>query len=115
MNKDTLKIATDRKFYSPGDTVIFTVQNNGEQTLAFADSNLSLKIQNDDTGQSYSLDGQDVITTIESGQSKVIEWDTLKIRDEIRIGKYYASLTSIDFHDFPVVSAQTVFRLVNIV
>jgi hypothetical protein len=95
--------------------VIFTVQNNGEQTLAFSDSNLSLQIQNNDTGETFSIGGQDVITTIDSGRSKLIEWSPIKRVEQVQIGEYFASVTSIDFHGFPVVFAQTTFRIVNIV
>ena len=70
-----LVITTDEARYRIGEPVTITVRNIGDETLAFPNSAVGLKIQNTNTGQIYNIAAAQVTTELEPGASKVMTWN----------------------------------------
>jgi hypothetical protein len=75
VSSEVLVVTTNEATYDVGEPVKITVENIGDQTLTFLDSSMGLEIEHVDSGQKYSVISAQIITELEPGQSKEIEWD----------------------------------------
>lgn len=87
-----LQLTTDKSEYGRGETVIFNATNLGSETLIFPNSALGLSITNTDTGQSYGMIALQVLTPIDSGQSRQVTWTQIEGEEAAEEGHYLASI-----------------------
>jgi hypothetical protein len=97
-----LVMTTNEATYDPGEPVTITVKNIGDRTLEFPDASLGLEIENNDTGERYSVMSAEVVTELAPDESKDITWD-----EEASEGDYTATVTTTDGE----VSAQVDFKI----
>ena len=90
----SLEITADKEIYEPGDAVIITVTNTGDEPLDFPDAALGLQIKNVDTGEVFPIDAAQVVTTLEPGQTRIFGLTYERLVDEIGTGLISATVTS---------------------
>ena len=90
----SLEITADKEIYEPGDAVIITVTNTGDEPLDFPDAALGLQIKNVDTGEVFPIDAAQVVTTLEPGQTRIFGFTYEWLVDEIGTGLISATVTS---------------------
>jgi hypothetical protein len=105
-SEKVLQLTTDKPEYSSGEVVTFTAKNTGSETLVFPDSALGISIMNLDTGDSFSIIAAQILTPIEPGESRQIEWQDAATAGA---GKYTATISTAG--GFPAVSAEVNFKL----
>jgi PKD repeat protein len=82
-----LEITTNEETYeSAGDNVTITVTNEGDEALEFANSVLGLEIENLGTGDIFPLVSAQVITTLEAGESRTVQFTYEELVSEIGTG-----------------------------
>jgi hypothetical protein len=97
-----LSITTDKAVYSRGETITFTVRNNGLSTLQFGTSGLGFRIMNLDTND-YVQQCIAVVSaaySMEPLTSKTIRWDQTDsncreyppVLEQVEPGNYTASV-----------------------
>ncbi|MEW6603987.1 MAG: hypothetical protein AB1351_04780 [Thermoproteota archaeon] len=102
---DVLVITTNEATYIPGETVVFTVKNIGDQILTFPDAALGMQIENVQTGKKFSVTAAQVITELRPDESKTITWD-----EDARAGDYTATIhTTAD----QGITAQVSFKIIE--
>lgn len=102
---DVLVITTSEATYIPGEPVVFTVKNIGDQTLTFPDAALGMQIENVQTGEKFSMTAAQVITELGPDESKTITWD-----EDARAGDYTATIhTTAD----QGITAQVSFKIIE--
>jgi hypothetical protein len=90
-----LTIITDKNSYKPGEIVNITVKNSGKEPLTFPNSILGLTIENAITHERYPLFAAQVITTLDSGETKTLKWDQSdSFGEQVRPGNYTVSVSS---------------------
>jgi hypothetical protein len=90
-----LTIKTDKKLYKPGEVVNFIVKNLGSEPITFSNSVLGLNIQNEQTHEKYPIFSAQVITTLDSGGQKSLNWDQKNPSGQnVKEGNYNASISS---------------------
>jgi Tol biopolymer transport system component len=90
----SLEITTDKEIYGPGDVIAITIRNTGDVPLDFPNSALGLQIKNVDTGEVFPLEAAQVITTLESGESRTFEFTYEELVSEIGTGLISATVAS---------------------
>lgn len=101
--EDFLVVTTSEARYDQGEPVIFTAKNIHDQTLTFPDSSLGLEIENVNNAQEYRVPSAQVITQLESGESKTITWN-----DDAPAGDYTATVKTTSDQS---ISAQVSFKI----
>lgn len=90
-----LTIETDKKLYEPGEVVNFIVKNLGSEPITFSNSALGLNIQNEQTHEKYPIFSAQVITTLDSGGQKSLNWDQKNPSGQnVKEGNYKASVSN---------------------
>ena len=107
-----LELGANKITYRPGETVVITVKNNGAESLTFPDAAMGLLIENVDTKESFGFIAAQVLTLLQPGQSKSIEWDQ-RGHDGIQAneGEYKVSVTTIPDQSLPSLSAYSHFQI----
>jgi hypothetical protein len=90
----SLEITADKEIYGPGDVVVVTVTNAGEEPLDFPNSALGLQIKNVDTREVFPIESAQVVTTLEPGESKTFEFTYEELVSEIGTGLISATVVS---------------------
>ena len=107
-----LQIWTNKNTYEPGETIIITVKNNGAQPLTFSDAALGLMIISVETNQSFSFIAAQVLTSLQPGQSKSIEWDQHGLDGiQVKQGEYRVSVKTIPDQKLSTISAYSQFQI----
>ena len=87
-----IAMTTDKSAYSRGEVVNITISNTGTEPLTFPNAALGLRIENSKTHETYPLLSAQVITTLDSGGKKSINWDQTNSNGKnVRAGNYTAS------------------------
>jgi hypothetical protein len=73
--QQAVTITTDKNMYASGEVVNITISNIGTEPLAFPNAALGVTIENSMTHVKYPLLSAEVITTLDSGGKKSINWD----------------------------------------
>ena len=76
-DREKVAISTDKPIYKMGEIVNITVTNTGTDPLTFPDSNLGLAVENSITHEKFPLYAAQVITTLDSGGSKLLNWNQI--------------------------------------
>jgi archaellum component FlaG (FlaF/FlaG flagellin family) len=107
-----LELEPDKITYRPGETVVVTVKNNGAESLTFPDAALGLLIENVDTKEIFGFIAAQVLTLLQPGQSKSIEWDQ-RGHDGTQAdeGEYKVSVTTVPDQTLPSLSAYSRFQI----
>ena len=88
-------IVTDKRTYAPGELVNITIRNTGTEPLTFPNAALGLRIENTKTHEEYPLLTAQVITTLDSGGKKSVNWDqTDSSGKNVRPGNYTATTST---------------------
>jgi hypothetical protein len=94
-NKSILQLSTNKKTYKPGETVIITLKNNGNNTLEFSDTTLGLIIQNTKTHQKAGIFGSQIMSELKPGESKTVQWDQKDVDGkQVQVGTYNIKTSS---------------------
>jgi archaellum component FlaG (FlaF/FlaG flagellin family) len=102
----SLLITTDKQSYNLSETVNITIKNVGNDSLTFSDSALGLRIKNLNTGEIYRLVAAQVLTELNSNESKSLKWKQEdNDGEQIKPGDFEASVTS------GPLSANTTFKI----
>jgi hypothetical protein len=101
-----LDITTNQTTFQELEPVTINVTNGGNEAIEFPNSILGLDIENRDTGEVYPLLSAQVITTLEPGESRTLEFTYEELVSEIGAGTIEASVSSGDG-----CSASTTFTL----
>ena len=105
-SNEVRNVTTDKNSYLPGEVINITVKNSGTEPLEFPDSILGLTIENTVTHET-PLFGAEVITTLDSGATKTLDWDQMGSSGQrAEVGNYTASVSTTDR-----VNASTTFEL----
>ncbi len=75
-----------------GEPVTINVTNGGDEALEFPNSVLGLEIENQGTGEAYTLFSAQVINTLEPGKSRTFEFTYEEVVSEIGAGTVEASV-----------------------
>lgn len=86
-------VHTERTVYKVKEPVIIVVKNEGNEKVAFGDSEPNIEIRNKDTGNTYDVTITQVKTELEPGESLTITWDQT---DGVDSGEYIAVVTAED-------------------
>jgi archaellum component FlaG (FlaF/FlaG flagellin family) len=107
-----LELEPDKITYRPGETVVITVKNNGAESLTFPDAAMGLLIENVDTKESFGFIAAQVLTLLQPGQSKSIEWDQ-RGHDgtQANEGEYKVSVTTVPDQTLLSSSAYSHFQI----
>ena len=107
-----LELGANKITFRPGETVVITVKNNGAESLTFPDPAMGLLIENVDTKESFGFIAAQVLTLLQPGQSKSIEWDQ-RGHDGIQAneGEYKVSVTTVPDQSLPSLSAYSHFQI----
>jgi len=112
-----LSITTDKSTYERGETVRFTIRNNGFTTLSFPDPGLGLTIMNVDSGEFVRTGWAfpAVIHSIGPLQSQSISWDQtesigLAERPAVEPGSYVATVRTAGGFE-PNARAEVIIRI----
>ena len=106
-SNEVLNVTTDKNSYLPGEVINITVKNSGTEPLEFPDSILGLTIENTVTREKAPLFAAEVITTLDSGATKTLNWDQMGSSGQrAEVGNYTASVSTTDR-----VNASTTFEL----
>jgi len=106
-SNELLNVTTDKNSYLPGEIVNITVKNLGTAPLEFPDSMLGLTIENTVTHEKAPLFAAEVITTLDSGAAKTLDWDQKgSTGQRAEVGNYIAFVSTMDR-----VNASTSFEL----
>ena len=93
-----IDMTTDKNTYTPGEVVNITIRNIGTEPLTFPNAALGLKIENSKTHETYPLLSAQVITTLDSGGKKSVNWDqTDSSGKNVQAGNYTASTSTGSF------------------
>jgi hypothetical protein len=107
-----LEIRTNKNTYQPGETIIITVKNNAAQPLTFSDAALGLMIISVETNESFSFIAAQVLTLLQPGQSKSIEWDQRGLDGiQVKEGEYRVSVKTIPDQKISTTSAYSQFQI----
>jgi len=107
-----LEIWTNKNTYEPGETIIITVKNTGAQPLTFPDAALGLMIINIETKESFSFIAAQVLTLLQPGQSKSIEWNQRGLDGiQVKEGEYRVSVKTIPDQKIPAISVYSQFQI----
>ena len=107
-----LEIWTNKNIFEPGKTIIITVKNNGAQPLTFPDAALGLMIINIETKESFSFIAAQVLTLLQPGESKSIEWDQCGLDGiQVKEGEYRVSVKTIPDQKIPAISVYSQFQI----
>ena len=107
-----LGIRTNKNMFEPGETIIITVKNNGAHPLTFPDAALGLTIVNVETNESFSFIAAQVLTLLQPGQSKSIEWDQRGLDGiQVKEGEYRVSVKTIPDQKLSAISAYSQFQI----
>ena len=110
--KNDLEIRTNKNTYEPGETIIITVKNTGAQPLTFPDAALGLMIINIETKESFSFIAAQVLTLLQPGQSKSIEWNQRGLDGiQVKEGEYRVSVKTIPDQKIPAISVYSQFQI----
>jgi hypothetical protein len=107
-----LEVKPNKSSFKPGERVIITVKNNGVEPLTFPDTSMGLLITNVATKENFSFVAAQVLTTLQPGQSKSIDWDQRRF-DGIQAneGEYKVSVTTIPEQNSPPLISYSHFRI----
>ncbi len=105
-----LTLVTDKREYSQGEKVVFVATNHGDRKLLFGYGSLQLTLNNLDTDKSYEVISPQVYSSLEQGQSKTIVWNE-KRDGTLEPGSYIAAIKTIQAGGYPVITAQTDFKV----
>ena len=111
-----LTITADKSTYEQGETVRFTIRNNGFTTLLFPDSGLGLTIMNLDTGEFVHTGWlfPAVIHPIGPLQSQTITWDQTEFigltERVVETGEYVATVRTAGGYE-PHTKAEVIIRI----
>lgn len=102
--------------YKLGETVVITLKNNGKSTLEFSDSTLGLTIQNTKTHQKAGMLGSQVMSELQPGESKTLQWDQKDYDGkQVQAGTYNARTSSAadenSNNDTSPIAASTTFGI----
>jgi hypothetical protein len=102
----SLEVKPNKSSFIPGERVIITVKNNGAEPLTFPDASMGLLIANVATKENFSFMAAQVLTTLQPGQSKNIDWDQRRFDGtQAEEGEYKVSVTTIpEQHSPPLIS-----------
>ena len=90
-----IDITTDKSTYVPGEAVNITIRNIGTEPLTFPNAALGLRIENSKTHEKYPLFSAQVITTLDSGGKKSVNWDQMDSNGKnVRPGNYTATTST---------------------
>jgi hypothetical protein len=90
-----IDITTDKSTYVPGEVVNITISNIGTEPLTFPNAALGLRIENSKTHEKYPLLSAQVITTLDSGGKKSLNWDQIDSSGKnVRPGNYTATTST---------------------
>ena len=90
-----IDITTDKRSYVPGEVVNITIRNTGTEPLTFPNAALGLRIENSKTHEKYPLFSAQVITTLDSGGKKSVNWDQMDSNGKnVRPGNYTATTST---------------------
>jgi hypothetical protein len=90
-----IDITTDKSTYVPGEAVNITIRNTGTAPLTFPNAALGLRIENSKTHEEYPLLSAQVITTLDSGGKKSVNWDQIDSSGKnVRPGNYSATTST---------------------
>lgn len=107
-----LEVKPNKSSYKLGESVIITVKNNGVEPLTFPDASMGLLIANVETRENFSSIAAQVLTTLQPGQSKSIDWDQRRFdgtqADE---GEYKVSVTTIPEQYSPPLISYSHFKI----
>lgn len=107
-----LEIWTNKNTFAPGETIIITVKNNGAQPLTFPDAALGLMIVNAETKESFSFIAAQVLTLLQPGESKSIEWDQRGLDGiQVKQGEYRVSVKTIPDQILSAISVYSQFQI----
>ena len=107
-----LELRTNKDTFEPGEIIIITVKNNGRQPLTFPDAALGLMIVNVETNESFSFIAAQVLTSLQPGQSKSIEWGQRGLDGiQVKEGEYRISVKTIPDQKLSAISAYSQFQI----
>ncbi len=94
-SKQLVAIHTDKPTYKTGDIVNITIINTGTEPLTFPNAILGLTIQNADSHEKFSLLSAPVVTVLDSGGTKSVQWDQKDSNgQQVGTGNYTASIST---------------------
>lgn len=102
---DVLVITTSEATYIPGEPIVFTVRNIGDQTLTFPDAALGMEIKNVQTNEEFAVTAAQVVTELAPDEAKTITWD-----EDARAGDYTATIHTIADQG---ITAQVSFKIIE--
>lgn len=105
-----LQLTTDKQEYERGETVTFTAENLGSETLTFSDAALGIEIRNTDTDETHNIIAAEVLTLIAGGESVQVEWE--QEGEGAEAGNYVASIITVEGTP-PSASAEVSFSIVE--
>lgn len=90
-----IDITTDKSTYVPGEAVNITIRNIGTAPLTFPNAAFGPRIENSKTHEKYPLLSAQVITTLDSGGKKSVNWDQIDSTGKnVRPGNYTATTST---------------------
>jgi hypothetical protein len=92
--QQAIDMTTDKNTYTPGEVVNITIRNIGTEPLTFPNAALGLRIENSKTHEKYPLLSAQVITTLDSGGKKSLNWDQIDSSGKNVQGGNYTASTS---------------------
>jgi hypothetical protein len=93
--QQAIDMTTDKNTYTPGEVVNITIRNIGTEPLTFPNAALGLRIESSKTHEKYPLLSAQVITTLDSGGKKSLNWDQIDSSGKnVQAGNYTASTST---------------------
>jgi hypothetical protein len=107
-----LEVKPNKSSFIPEERVIITVKNNGVEPLTFPDASMGLLIEYVATKENFSSIAAQVLTTLQPGQSKSIDWDQRRFDGTLAAeGEYKVSVTTIPEQSSPPLISYSHFQI----
>ena len=107
-------IHTDKPIYKLEEKVQIQITNTSNQTVNFPDVGYGLEIFDKNKKIVWSLDGPEVITPLEGGKSKTVEWNQHDRNNErVPEGNYIASVKYYPPQNNSLLTASTEFEIIS--
>jgi hypothetical protein len=108
-----VSVRLDKSQYKKGEIVQIKISNDTDKVVHFIDDGYGLEINHQDNIV-WSLDGAEVLTPLDSGESRTVEWNQHnRDNEQVPAGKYVASVKYYASEKTELLNSTKEFEIIN--
>ena len=106
-------VRTDKLQYKKGEMVQINISNDSDKVVNFVNTGFGLEINHNDNIV-WSLVGAEVLTPLDSGESRSVEWNQRsRDNEQVPAGKYVASVKYYASQKTELLNSTKEFEIAN--